>query len=145
MSKYFLFFLAAFSISSTFADEIKPKEPCANFHVTGLNLKVVAPFIENVKQNIIKNQIKQLAEQVSYPVKFNSRKKKKAIKDKKAFLAEFPKFINKKWKQMVVGSNEKNAVCNSEGVGLNKGSLWITAPRFHTKPNVLKIIAINVY
>jgi hypothetical protein len=125
--------------------KVQYKEPCKNFHATGLNLSSVAPFIIKLKNHLIKNEISKIAKLVNYPVRFNSRKKNKKIKDEKTFVVEFPKFTNKKWIAKVLNGSNKNSVCNSQGVGLNNGSLWLTAPRFHTQKDIIKIIAVNVY
>lgn len=119
--------------------------PCENFHVTGLNAKVVKPFIEKLKKNLIKKDFKALAKQSDYIFKLNTRKKKFKLKNEKEFLEQVPKTINDKWLQNVIAADAKNSICNSQGVGLYNGYLWITAPNFHTKRDVLKVISINVY
>ena len=121
------------------------KAPCENFHVTGLNKKLAIALIEKVKQSIIRKDLKALSKLSDYPMRLNTRKKKYRIKSSKEFLEQVPKVINDKWKQKVVSADKKNTLCNAQGIGLNNGMLWITAPKFHTKRNVLKIITINVY
>ena len=90
---------------------------CENFHLTGLDNKVAVKFIEGVKQNLIKKQIIQLSEKVRYPIQFKSAKKKVTIKDKKSFITNFSKFINKDWRLKVIFSKRENSICNSDGIG----------------------------
>lgn len=122
-----------------------PNPPCENFHVTGLDLNIATKLIEQIKQSIIRKDLKKLSSFSDYPLRLNTPKKKYRIKDSKHFLKVLPQVINDKWKQKVISADKKNSLCNAQGIGLNNGSLWITAPKFHTERNVLKIIAINVY
>lgn len=121
------------------------KRPCQDFGATKLDLKDVAPFISKIKRILVKKTYEDLAPMAEYPFSFNSHKKKIKVKNIDEFNKVFKSFVNEEWAHRVIYSDAQNSACSSRGVGLYKGSLWLTAPRIHTKQHEIKITAINVF
>lgn len=119
------------------------KLPCDNFEGTGLSVNVYNHFANKVMTAISKRDASLIASEVRFPIKAGVNGKRVMIQTAKEFERNFSKIFTDDFLSKLEKNTSTDTVCRDQGVGWAHGSLWINAPDFLNKPNVLKIISIN--
>jgi hypothetical protein len=140
-------FVAAPSISSADSLVIAPPSRTTsgcNLAVAGFKTKnQFLVFFQQLQAAVKSNNKDKLSGLVIYPLSLNFGTKqygqmKRKVKDKKDFMSQFQSFYSKRVQAAILGQKVTNLFCNSQGVMLGRGQVWI-APR----GNAVGIITIN--
>lgn len=106
-------------------------------------IDTVENYMKQVQSSIVAGNKKWLAANIKYPIRVNlDGKTSVTIKNENEFAQNFDKIFYKAYVELIKKERASNMLCNSQGVTLGNGQIWITT-KPGTNPCNLWIIALN--
>lgn len=105
----------------------------------------VENFVSKIQNYVVNDNSKELAEQVSYPIKVKINNEVTKIENKDDFIKNYDKIFNEDFKKMISNASTKYMFVNYKGImfGSNLNNIWISGVMTTGENSKLIIIGIN--
>lgn len=105
----------------------------------------VENFVSEIQNYVVNDNRKQLAEQVSYPIKVKVNNKVTQIENEDDFIKNYNKIFNENFKKVISNAYTKYMFVNYQGImfGTNSNNIWISEVTPTGENSKLMIIGIN--
>ncbi|ANF97054.1 hypothetical protein [Paenibacillus bovis] len=95
-------------------------------------------FFNHLKYAVQHNNKKAVATMVNYPLRMNSDGQTMKIKNKSQFIQKYNQILTPEVRKALLVQREKNLIVNWQGVGLERGAIWMGL-----FDGTIKIFAVN--
>jgi hypothetical protein len=105
----------------------------------------VENYVSEIQNYVVNDNSKQLAEQVSYPIKVKINNKVAQIENEDDFIKNYDKIFDKNFKKVISNASTKYMFVNYKGImfGANLNNIWISGVMTTGENSKLMIIGIN--